>query len=148
MSKKKWELKMNEQRKLRKDGLLLLHQRVVLLTECYVDDAFLAWCQDSDTPAEEFLDAELADTACDFLTLKAVLHHFPGEVEWRDGNIREMIAEICASGKKEKEHGSRTSWKERCLVAERRIAALEKENEKLRDEIDVLRDLVIRSKAA
>ena len=129
----KWEAKMNAARLLRKQGAGLLFDRVSLLVECYNDPAFRAWCVENDTPELDYLDAEVSDTACEFLTLLAVLKEYPERAAWEKHNIRDMIATVLDAQRRdrEKEEAHRQSWKERCLAAE-------KENERLRGELNTL----------
>lgn len=130
---KKWELSLKEARELRQRGAQVLYQRVSLLVACYEDEEFGAWCVENNHNDLEFLDSELEDTAAGFLTLKAVLDHYPEEDSWAKHNIRELIAEVLdAERQARKESGNeRISWKERCLAAE-------KECERLRAERDIL----------
>lgn len=125
---KKWELSMNEQRELRKQGAELLHQRVTLLVACYDDMVFRRWCEDGGKNDIDVLDEELSDVAINFLTAKAVLDAFPDAETWRVRNVRHMIAEVIESSRKSATTGERISWKDRCLAAE-------KECERLRGEL-------------
>lgn len=93
MSKAKWLLRINQARELRKQGAAILFQRVSLLNECYENEDFRAWCAANNHVDLGFLDAELEDVACDFLTLKAVLANYPAETDWKKNNLRNMMAE-------------------------------------------------------
>lgn len=124
---KKWELKMHEQRGLKKQGAALLHRRITLLVECYEDAEFDAWCEAHNTAQLDFLDSELSDVACDFLTLKAVLVEYPDIESWSKHNIRDMIAQVMESEKKPRSGSERISWKERCLAAEKELERLRTE---------------------
>lgn len=131
----KWEMKMNEAKKLRKKGAELLFKRVSLLIECYLDAEFLAWCEENRTNEIDFLDNELEDTACDFLTLKAVMEAFPTVESWRKHNLRDMIADCLVATKKEKRPATRPTLREI-------IADLKAECERLRGENHLLREML------
>ncbi len=131
MKQKKWEMKMHEQRELRKAGAELLHQRARLLVACYEDNEFRAWCESTGKNDLDVLDEELADVAIGFLTLKTVLEKYPDADIWRVRNIRELVAEVIDSQKSERKTSERIGWKERCLAAE-------KECERLRGELAAL----------
>jgi len=131
-----WKVKMNEQRAMRKKGTSLLFHRIGLLVACYSDPAFIEDCEERGVNDLDILDAELDDTACGFSTLRTVLEKYPKEADWQRHNIRDMIAEILDSQKKERIK-TVPSWKERCLAAE-------KECERLRAElVSVKESLVI-----
>lgn len=132
MKKVKWEMAMKEQRELRTQGASLLYKRVKLLIECYDSQEFQAWCKEQDIVDLDYLDAELADVACDFLTLKAVMDSNSDESTWQRCNIRDLIAEVIAEQKAKRDNQEqRVSWKERAMMAE-------KECERLRNEVNVL----------
>jgi len=126
---KKWELKMNEQRELRKQGIAVLYQRVVLLSECYADKSFLAWCEAHNRSELDYLDAEVSDVAATFLTLKAVLDANPQVEAWQKTDIRRLMADAMSSEKRGP--SDRIGWKDRCLAAEKEI-------DRLRAELDIL----------
>lgn len=132
--KRNWQLRMNEQRELRKQGVDLLYQRAVLLRDCYHDQAFREWCETNGVNELDMLDRELEDAAVTFLTLVAVLESYPTAEEWQGRNLREMIAEVIQSQKRDRPT-ERVSWKERCLSAE-------KECERLRGEVEKLREML------
>lgn len=125
-----WKSRLNEQRDLQKKGAELLYQRVRLLVAIYDDQEFRDWCADSETDEVEYLDNELSDVACEFMTLKAVLKEHPDESAWVSRNLRELIAEVL-EGKRRKraEESPRVSWKEKAIAAE-------KECERLRAELN------------
>lgn len=129
---KKWETSMQEQRKLKKKGAEMLHQRATLLLDCYNDAEFRQWCYDADTNELDVLDGELEDVVVGFLTLKAVLDKYPCQETWASRNIRELIAEAMESDRRDRGSPKRISWKERCLAAER-------ECERLRAEVSSLK---------
>lgn len=130
---KKWEVKLRDARTLKDSGAAILFDRVVLLVECYEDDGFRAWCEETGVAELDFLDRELEDTAASFLTLRAVLENYPNKDSWQKHNIRDLIAEVLEAEKKSRkqESSDRISWKERCLAAE-------KECERLRGELTVM----------
>lgn len=128
----KWEMKMNEQRDLRRQGITLLFQRVKLLIEVYNDAAFRGWCEQNKVVELDYLDAELSDVAACFLTLKSVMESYPNESDWQSKNIRELMAEAIESQKTDRQGAERISWKERCLAAEKECERLRAENATLR----------------
>lgn len=133
---KSWEVKMHEARQMRKQGAGLLFDRVSLLVACYDDAEFRKWHEDNGTNELDFLDEELSDTAVGFLTFRAVLNSYPKRDEWINHNVRELIAlTIAAENEKRKREGDekRISWKERALAAEA-------ECERLRGEIDNMKE--------
>lgn len=135
----KWEIKMLQARELRKKGAELLYDRVVLLVACYDDKEFLAWHEQQGTNELDFLDEELSDTACTFMTFKSVLASFPKRDEWSTHNIRELIALTIAAEKIEKEdNGKRVSWKERALAAEAECERLRGELQTYRDTLEIV----------
>lgn len=133
MAKTKWEMKMREARELRKKGAEVLFERICLLVACYDDTQFRAWHADNETDELDYLDEELSDTAASFMTLKAVLVAYPERESWVKHNIRDLIAEIIASGKTAKEPSTPKSWKS---LAEE----LQHECERLRAEIKGLKE--------
>lgn len=139
--KKKWETKLNEARELRKRGSELLFDRVVLLVDCYEDDAFRAWCSETETNEVDYLDTELNDTAATFMTLKAVLHHYPVRDEWVKHNIRDLIAQVLSeqaeATKRERETAVPT-WKERALAAEKEVERLRAKVEQLEESLQIV----------
>lgn len=137
MKTPKWELKMNKQRELKRQGAALLFQRVKLLVECYESAEFLQWCEDNSVVDLDYLDNELADAAASFLTLKAVYSAYGKESDWTGRNVRELIAEVLEKQKRTKV-SERVSWKERCLEAE-------KECERLRAELTKVQSLLATS---
>lgn len=133
-----WKVKMNEQRAMRKKGTSLLFHRVELLLACYVDSAFREDCAERGVNDLDVLDAELDDTACGFLTLKAVIEAYPKEADWHRHNIRDMIAEIIYSQKKERTKTVWT-WKERCLAAEKECERLRAELASVKESLRIAR---------
>ena len=127
----KWELKMHEQRELKKQGAAVLYRRVKLLVECFESADFRAWCEENGQNDLDYMDRELEDTAANFMTLKSVLHAYCDEASWVKHNIRDLIAEVIELQKRDRT-SERISWKERCLAAE-------KECERLRG-IDLAKD--------
>lgn len=127
----KWELKMSEARKLRKLGAEALHQRVSLLVDCYNDLEFRKFCEQNQINDIDYLDAELEDTAANFLTLMSVLKTYPSVEDWSKHNIRDLIAEAIELQRKPKDTAHRPSWKARALAAE-------EECERLRGEVVAL----------
>lgn len=144
-AKRKWELSLKEARSLKEKGSAILFQRVVLLNQCFDDADFRAWCDTQDTNAADYLDDELSDTACGFLTLRAVLEKYPNEADWIKHNIRDLIADALAAEKATKTDNTndRISWKERAIAAE-------KECERLRAEIEAMKktlEFIVSAKA-
>lgn len=134
---KKWQLKMEDQRSLKRKGIKLLYQRIQLLCAIYDDDDFSAYCFDINKEPLDVLDAELDDVQVDFLTLRSVLLAFPEETFWEKGNFREMVASVLEAQKKDKQKDSkeRMSWKQRALKAEAEVCRLKREIEQLRDQM-------------
>lgn len=120
-TQKKWEMKVHEQRTIRKNCAELLYDRVKLLSECYDDAEFRRYHADEGTNELDFLDDELSDTAASFLTLRAVMTEYPNREDWSRHNIRDLIAQILdAESERRKREGEekRIPWKERALAAE------------------------------
>lgn len=141
MTKKKWELSLREARQLKNKGSAILYQRVVLLKNCYDDAEFRKWCDEQGTNAADYLDDEIADTACQFLTLLAVLMSYPNEADWVKHSIRDLIAEAMAAEKAAKpkaDTSERISWKDRCLAAERECERLRAELESLKKTLEFI----------
>jgi hypothetical protein len=139
MARKKWELKMHEARELRKQGAGLLYDRVTLLVDCYDDPAFREWHEQAGTNELDFLDDELSDTACSFMTLRAVLVAFPARDEWITHNIRELIALTIDSERASRQgEGKRMSWKERALAAEAECERLRSELQTYRNSLEIV----------
>lgn len=135
----KWELSMNRQRELKRRGIELLHERVKLLCDIYDDADFHAWCEANGMIDLDVLDAELADVACDFMTLKAVFVAHPNHEDWTGGDIRQMIAHAIEAMRPKRERSEVVSWKQRCLAAEKEIERLMMELGKRDTVIDELR---------
>lgn len=135
----KWELKIREQRELRKQGAALLYQRVKLCRECYESSEFPEWCAENGTNDLDYLDRELEDTAATFFTLHAVFEAYPNESDWKSRNIRELIAEVLANQKRDRP-SERISWKERCLSAEKECERLRAELEAMKISIENLKE--------
>ena len=131
-TKMRWELRMNKAREMRVQGSKLLHSRVELLVSCYNDTDFRLWHAEHGTNELDFLDFELSDTAASFLTLKAVLDAYPDSEAWSKHNIRDLIAEVMASKKRDNET-NRISWKERALAAEAECERLRAENATIKE---------------
>ena len=132
---KKWELKFDEAKGLRKQGAALLHKRISLLKEVYDDGDFKRWCQESGTVDLDFLDDHLEDVGYNYVTLAAVLEQYPDEAEWQKHNVRELCAMVIEAQRAEKYPGERTNWKARA-------AALESEVERLRNELQETKELL------
>ncbi len=135
---KKWESKMNEQREMKKKGAAVLYHRVKLLVECYDDKQFLAWCDESRIDALDYLDRELEDTVSDFLSLRAVYEQFGKEEDWQRLGVRAMIAEVLDCSRKDREVIKRGAWKDRAIAAEKECERLRAEIEKLREIVEIL----------
>lgn len=121
---------MEEQRNLREKGSQMLHKRVKLLIEIEHDPEFIARCVDEKVNHLDELDAEVAEINASYLTLKAVMDHYPKEADWVK-RLSSLIAEIKESQKRKRGvDPDRISWKERCLAAE-------KECERLRADLNV-----------
>ena len=146
MTKNKWEMKMHEARALRKQGLSVLHQRVKLLVACSQDAEFLAWCDDTSTDAQEYLDNEVADTCTDFTTLALVLKHVPRADQWKNRNLRELVLEVEGIITADTEHYERPRPKYKELLQEseeswqKRYTTLEKADERLKQQVADLKE--------
>jgi len=128
-----WSQLMSEQRQLKKQGISLLYQRIKLLIECYNNKGFLSHCVERGVNDIDVLDSELEDIAVGFLTMKAVFESYPKEEDWQRHSIRDLIAEVLNSQKRERDKSDKLSWKERALAAER-------ECERLRAELDAIKE--------
>lgn len=138
-----WKVKLNKHKELRKQGAVLLHERVSLLVEIYDDEAFREWCNISEIDELEYLDEQLADVAVEFMTLRAVLQDFPKSETWADRNIRELIAEVLESKKRRRgESTERISWKERAIAAEKECERLRAELSAQGARIDELHNVI------
>lgn len=134
----KWEVKMNQQRKLKAKGAEVLFERVSICVACFEDPEFVDWCVENGTDSLEFLDEELSDTAVNFSTLAKVLETFPTKEEWVKHNIRTMIAMVLEDqkSKKDGEPNQRVAWKERCLAAEAELEKLRLELKAIREKLE------------
>jgi chromosome segregation ATPase len=130
-----WRLKMKEQRELKKQGCSLLYHRIKLLVDIENDVDFLEECESQSVEPLDQLDNELEDVGHRYLLLKAVYNEFPKESDWKK-RLELLIAEI-KEKQKRKSTGEREtiSWK-------KRAEELQKENERLRRELDKMTVLV------
>jgi len=138
MSTKNWRAQLKEARDLKKKGIGLLFQRVEQLVSVHDDPEFRQWCADGDKDVYDELDREVDDTATDFITLRAVYDAFPNADDWTKRGLPELIAECMKKQKAERKPREVQGWKERALSAEKRVLALEAENERLRGEVKQL----------
>lgn len=139
---KKWEVRMHEQRGLRKRGAEMLYDRVTLLVECYEDQEFRAWCAESGTNELDFLDEELSDTAATFMTLRSVLLANRDRGSWVKHNIRDLIADVMeaesAKGADETKSTARMSWKARAIQAEAECERLRAEIASMKESLGIV----------
>lgn len=98
----KWEIKMNKQRELKKEGAGLLFDRMQLLIECYNDERFKEWCRDNNDTRVEYLNRELSDIGQEFLHLKTLVDHFPKRDQWTAKSVREMTAAVMVAQQEER----------------------------------------------
>jgi hypothetical protein len=138
---KTWEIKLHDQRQLKKKSAGMLFDRVALLIACYDDAEFRAWHEQQGTNELDFLDEELSDTAVGFLTFRAVMNSYPKRDEWIKHNVRELIAlTIAAENEKKKRDGDekRVSWKERALAAEAECERLRAELANMKESLGIV----------
>jgi hypothetical protein len=140
MTTSNWEAAINRQRELRRRGSELLYDRVKLLCNVYEDTEFHDWCRENGMTDLEYLDAELSDVACEFMTLKAVFVSHPSVEDWVGGDIRKLIAEAMEMSKTPKPPREGQSWKARALEAEKEIERLKMEIDKLESIVAELRN--------
>lgn len=143
MSKANWRMQLNESRELKKQGVKLLHARMVIYCRLYESEEFRAWCQDEDTDAATQLNDELSDTAFEFHTLARVLREYPDEKTWCTRDLRKIVASLVV--KDEEAAGPKRttiSWKDRAMELERELARVREENERLRARIADLEQIL------
>ena len=140
MTTSKWESAMSRQRELKRRGAELLYDRVKLLCEVYDDAEFHDWCRENGMSDLEYLDAELSDVACEFMTLKAVFVSHPNVEDWVGGDIRKLIAAAMEMTKSPNPPREGQSWKARALEAEKEVERLKMEVEKLESTVAELRN--------
>ena len=90
----KWEIKMNKQRELKKEGAGLLYDRMQLLIECYKDERFKDWCRDNNDTRVDYLNRELSDIGHEFLYLKTLVDNFPSREDWTSKSVQYMAAAV------------------------------------------------------
>lgn len=134
-----WETALDRQRMLKRQGIALLHERIHLLMTVYEDTEFRKWCEENEVIDLDYLDAELADVAVSFMTLRAVAIQHPKVDDWQGGNIRQMIADVLELEKAGRSKANVISWKERALAAEKEIERLQFELQKRDSTIQELR---------
>lgn len=132
-TKDKWGRKLAKARQLRSEGAGLVYDRVKLLCEVYSDAEFIEHCRGLDQNPEDILDDEVGDLCANFLTLRAVLDHFPDRESWEGERLDVMVAKIREKEQEERaarrpQDTPRMSWKERAQ-------GLEKENDRLKGEL-------------
>ena len=98
----KWEIKMNKQREMKRDGAGLLFDRMQLLIECYNDPEFKTWCQQNNDSRVDFLNRELEDVGQEFLHMKTLTDRFPNREDWVGTSVRKMTAQVIAEQQDER----------------------------------------------
>jgi hypothetical protein len=142
MSTKNWRTKLNLARDLKKRGIQLLFERMTVLAQVHDDPEFRAWCAAENRDLYNELDHDVDDTAATFMTLKAVLDHFPNREDWQTKGLPTMIAEIQVKQRAERKPRETVSHKQRADDAEKLVEQLQDEVDRLRAENSLLREQV------